>query len=37
MDPIKTGRLISKKRKALDLTLGQLSELLGVTPQAVHL
>lgn len=37
MDLRKTGRLISKKRKALNLTLGQLSEKLGVTPQAVHL
>lgn len=37
MDLKKTGRLISKKRKALNLTLGQLSEKLGVTPQAVHL
>ena len=37
MDLGKTGRLISKKRKALNLTLGQLSEKLGVTPQAVHL
>ena len=37
MDQRKTGRLISKKRKALNLTLGQLSEKLGVTPQAVHL
>lgn len=37
MDLRKTGRLISKKRKALNLTLGQLSEMLGVTPQAVHL
>lgn len=37
MDLKKTGRLISKKRKVLDLTQGQLSELLGVTPQAVHL
>lgn len=37
MDLKKTGRLISKKRKGLDLTQGQLSELLGVTPQAVHL
>lgn len=37
MDLNKTGRLISKKRKALNLTLGQLSEMLGVTPQAVHL
>lgn len=36
MDLRKTGRLISKKRKALNLTLGQLSEMLGVTPQAVH-
>lgn len=33
----KTGRLIAKKRKALNLTLGQLSEMLYVTPQAVHL
>lgn len=33
----KAGRLISKKRKALNLTLGQLSEMLYVTPQAVHL
>ena len=37
MDLRKTGRLISKKRKALNLTQGQLSEMLGVTPQAVHL
>ena len=37
MDLRKTGRLISKKRKALNLTQGQLSEKLGVTPQAVHL
>ena len=37
MDLRKTGRLISKKRKALNLTLVQLSEMLGVTPQAVHL
>lgn len=33
----KAGKLISKKRKALNLTLGQLSEMLYVTPQAVHL
>lgn len=33
----KTGRLIAKKRKALNLTQGQLSEMLYVTPQAVHL
>lgn len=33
----KTGRLISKKRKAMNLTQGQLSEMLYVTPQAVHL
>lgn len=33
----KTGRLIFKKRKAMNLTQGQLSELLYVTPQAVHL
>ena len=32
----KAGKLISKKRKALNLTLGQLSEMLYVTPQAVH-
>lgn len=37
MDLKKTGQLISKKRKALNQTLGQLSEMLGVTPQAVHL
>lgn len=37
MDLKKTGRLISKKRKALNQTLGQLSEMLGVTPQAVYL
>ena len=37
MDLRKTGRLISKKRRTLNLTLGQLSEMLGVTPQAVHL
>lgn len=37
MDFRKTGRLISKKRRTLNLTLGQLSEMLGVTPQAVHL
>ena len=37
MDLRKTRRLISKKRKALNLTQGQLSEKLGVTPQAVHL
>lgn len=37
MDLRKTGRLISKKRKAMELTQGQLSEMLGVTPQAVHL
>lgn len=37
MDLKKTGRLIAKKRKALNLTLGSLSEQLGVTPQAVHL
>lgn len=37
MDLRKTGRLISKKRKAMNMTLGQLSEMLGVTPQAVHL
>ena len=33
----KIGRLIFKKRKALNLTQGQLSEMLYVTPQAVHL
>ena len=32
----KTGRLIFKKRKAMNLTQGQLSEKLYVTPQAVH-
>lgn len=37
MDPKKTGRLILKKRKAMKLTQGQLSEMLCVTPQAVHL
>lgn len=37
MDLKKTGRLISKKRKALNQTLGQLSEMMGVTPQAVYL
>lgn len=37
MDPKKTGRLIFKKRKAMNLTQGQLSEMLCVTPQAVHL
>ena len=33
----KTGRLISKKRKKLQLTQEQLSNLLTVTPQAVSL
>lgn len=37
MDLKKTGRLISKKRKVKNLTQGRLSEMLGVTPQAVHL
>ena len=37
MDLKKTGRLIAKRRKALNLTLGALSEQLGVTPQAIHL
>ena len=37
MDLKKTGRLIAKKRKELNFTLGSLSEKLGVTPQAVHL
>ena len=37
MDLKKTGWLIAKKRKAASLTLGSLSEQLGVTPQAVHL
>ena len=34
---LKAGRLIAKKRKAMNLTLGQLSEMLYATPQAVHL
>lgn len=37
MDLKKTGRLIAKKRKAMGLTQGALSEKLNVTPQAVHL
>ena len=37
MDLKKTGRLIARKRKAMGLSQGKLSEKLGVTPQAVHL
>lgn len=37
MDIRKTGRLISKKRKALELTQEQLSTQLHVTPQAISL
>ena len=37
MDLKKTGRLISKKRKALNLTQEQLADKLFVTPQAVSL
>lgn len=36
MNPKKTGKLIFKKRKAMNLTQGQLSEKLYATPQAVH-
>lgn len=37
MDLKKTGRLISKKRKALNLKQDQLAQMLFVTPQAVSL
>ena len=37
MDLKKTGRLIIKKRKELNLTQEQLSEKLFVTPQAISL
>lgn len=37
MDLKKTGRLISKKRKALSLKQDQLAKMLFVTPQAVSL
>ena len=33
MDLKKTGRLIARKRKAMGLSQGKLSEKLGVTPQ----
>ena len=33
----KTGRLIAKKRKELNLTQEQLAELLSCTPQAISL
>ena len=37
MDIIKTGKLISKKRKELSLTQEQLAERLYMTPQAISL
>lgn len=37
MDYRKTGRLIAKKRKALNYTLEELSKLVGVSPQAISL
>ena len=37
MDIIKTGELISKKRKELSLTQEQLAERLYMTPQAISL